>query len=516
MPYFCDRGKLVRLFMFALCGAAISVAHAQSFKILSHQIYFPWTPLIQGLDGNFYGATDASIYSVSPEGKLAMLNFQPAPWGLVLATDGNFYGTNYTNGLYGNGNIYRLTPTGVTTTLHDFHGPEGALPDDATLVQGTDGSLYGTTTRGGAYDFGAAYKITLTGVYTKLADFTETEAYPSGALIQGTDGNFYGVTGGNVFKMTPTGTLTTLHTLPNTSIPYFGVIQASNGKLYGTTAYGGASNYGMVFEVTTTGAFTTLHSFDGTDGEDVYSGLMQATNGNLYGTTSAGGAYGRGTIFEITIGGTFTTIHNFCELGTCSDGATPRAGLFQATDGSLYGTTLYGGPYDDGTIFSLSLGLEPFVQTVPGSGPVGTPVTILGTDLTGASSVSFNGTPSAFDVVSATQITTTVPAGATTGKIEVVTPSATLYTNLANFRVTPVISGFSPTSGPTGTVVVITGEGLLNTSRVTFYKNAVVGSFTVNSDTQITVTVPPGAATGPIQITTPGGTVTSNATFTVN
>jgi hypothetical protein len=82
--------------------------------------------------------------------------------------------------------------------------------------------------------------------------------------------------------------------------------------------------------------------------------------------------------------------------------------------------------------------------------------------------------------------------------------------------VTPVISGFSPTSGPTGTVVVITGEGLLNTSRVTFYKNAVVGSFTVNSDTQITVTVPPGAATGPIQITTPGGTVTSNATFTVN
>jgi uncharacterized repeat protein (TIGR03803 family) len=180
-----------------------------------------------------------------------------------------------------------------------------------------------------------------------------------------------------------------------------------------------------VFEITTTGSYTTLHSFNGIDGENHYSGLIQATNGNLYGTTSAGGAHNGGTTFEITAAGTFTTIHNFCALSMCSDGTWPRAGLFQATNGTLYGTTLYGGE-GGGTIFSLSLGLAPFVQTVPGSGPVGTPVTILGTDLTGASSVSFNGTQAAFDVVSATQIATTVAVGATTGKIEVVTPGATL------------------------------------------------------------------------------------------
>jgi uncharacterized repeat protein (TIGR03803 family) len=494
------------------------MAHAQTFKILSDQIGYPWTPLIQGLDGNFYGAGDGPIFSVSAEGTVATLNYGQAPWGLVLATDGNFYGTNYTGGLYGNGNIYRITPSGVVTDLHDFQGPEGALPYDAALVQGTDGNLYGTTFEGGAYDSGAAYKITLSGAYTKLADFTDAEGFPIGALIQATDGYFYGVTGLIVFKMTPAGTLTTLHTFSGSdgSEPYFGLIQASNGKLYGTTTIGGANNDGTVFEVTTSGSFTILHNFDGTDGENPYCGLLQATNGNFYGTTQAGGAHNGGTIFEITAGGTFTTIHNFCALSMCSDGDYPRAGLFQATNGVLYGSTFYGGDNDYGTIFSLSLGLAPFVQAVPGAGPVGTPVTILGTDLTGASSVSFDGTPAAFDVVSATQITTTVPSGATTGKIEVVTPGATLFTNLANFRVTPVISGFSPTSGPAGTVVVITGESLLKTSRVTFYKNAVASSFTVNSDTQITVTVPPGASTGPIQVTTPGGTVTSTATFTVN
>jgi uncharacterized repeat protein (TIGR03803 family) len=132
MPYFCDRGKLVRLFTIALfCGAAGPVAHAQTFKILSDQTAFPWTPLILGLDGNFYGAMDGSIYSVSAAGTVTTLNYLQAPWGLVLATDGNFYGTTYTGGLYGNGNIYRITPGGVVTDLHDFQGPEGALPDDA-------------------------------------------------------------------------------------------------------------------------------------------------------------------------------------------------------------------------------------------------------------------------------------------------------------------------------------------------------------------------------------------------
>jgi hypothetical protein len=118
-------------------------------------------------------------------------------------------------------------------------------------------------------------------------------------------------------------------------------------------------------------------------------------------------------------------------------------------------------------------------------------------------------------VISGTQITATIPAGATTGKISVVTPTATLYTNLAPFRITPLIAGFTPTIGSAGAGVVITGSGFSGATRVTFYNQQPAAGFTVDSDTQITVSVPAGAQTGPIQVTTPGGTAASGTTFTV-
>ena len=111
----------------------------------------------------------------------------------------------------------------------------------------------------------------------------------------------------------------------------------------------------------------------------------------------------------------------------CLDGEYPQGALVQATNGDLYGTTAQGGSYDNaGTIFRLSVGLGPFVKTQPHNGKVGAPIMILGTDLTGATSVTFNGTPAAFTIVSATEITTTVPAGATTGEVRVTTPGGTL------------------------------------------------------------------------------------------
>jgi uncharacterized repeat protein (TIGR03803 family) len=211
------------------------------------------------------------------------------------------------------------------------------------------------------------------------------------------------------------------------------LIQANNGVFYGTTAYG----LGTIFTITPRGTFTTLHSFDGSDGRGLFTGpLVQATDGNFYGTAGQGGPNNDdGTIFKISASGTFTMLYNFCAETGCTDGIQPRT-LIQATDGNFYGITANGGGSNqDGTIYRLSVGLGPFVETLPTSGNVGGNVKILGTDLTGATSVTFNGTPAVFTVVSASEITATVPTGATTGTVQVVTPgSGTLSSNVP-FRV---------------------------------------------------------------------------------
>ena len=195
--------------------------------------------------------------------------------------------------------------------------------------------------------------------------------------------------------------------------------------------------------------FTTLHSFCSgggscTDGSAPVAGLVQATNGDFYGTTPNGGAGsycggGCGTVFRITPSGRLTTLYMFCSQTGCTDGSSSHAPLVQATNGDFYGTTVLGGANDTcpsgcGTVFSLSLGLGAFVETQPTSGKVGSAVKILGTNLTGATSVTFKGTAAVFTVKSASEITTTVPTGATTGTVQVVTPSGTLSSNVA-FRV---------------------------------------------------------------------------------
>ena len=148
-----------------------------------------------------------------------------------------------------------------------------------------------------------------------------------------------------------------------------------------------------------------------------------------------GGAHGYGTIFRITTGGTLTTLYSSCSQSGCTDGEYPGAGMVQDTNGTLYGTTADGGASGDGTVFSLSVGLGPFAETLPSSGKAGATVKILGNNLAGATSVTFNGTPATFTVSSSTFITATVPAGATTGTVQVVTPARTLSSSVP-FRVT--------------------------------------------------------------------------------
>lgn len=224
--------------------------------------------------------------------------------------------------------------------------------------------------------------------------------------------------------------------------PDRGLVRASHGNFYGTASVGGANDYGTVFKITPSGTLATLYNFCSqsgcADGTSPVAELIQATNGSLYGTTDGGGANTGGTVFEITPGGTLSPLYGFGTNGSNPD----FAGLIQDSNGDLYGVTEYGGeflgvcPSGCGTVFSLSVGLYPFVETQPISGKVGAAVEILGTSLTGATSVIFNGTAATFHVVSSSAITTTVPTGATTGKVKMVTPHRRLTSN-ANFRVTP-------------------------------------------------------------------------------
>src|ERR1039457_6747471 len=305
-------------------------------------------------------------------------------------------------------------PAQTFTTLHSFDGTDGATPL-AGLVQATNGDGYGTTSQGGA---------------NVCADFSNC---------------------GTVFRITPSGTLTTLYSFCAQSgcadgyYPYDTPVQASNGDFYGTTPGGGANSYGgTVFKITPSGTLTTLYSFcsQGSypicpDGAQPFAGLRQAADGDLYGTTQFGGAnsYG-GTVFKITSSGTLTTLYSFCSQSGCPDGTGPYPGLVQDTNGDFYGTTFSGGSACDGTVCRLSVGLGAFVKMRPPFGEVGAAVKILGTNLTGATSVSFTGTAAVFTVVSPSLITTTVPAGASSGKVQVVTTSGTL-SSIAVFRVIP-------------------------------------------------------------------------------
>ena len=299
--------------------------------------------------------------------------------GLVQGTNGYLYGTTSNGGANGYGTVFKIAPSGTVTTLYSFCAQSGCIDGygPGALLQATNGAFYGTTYGGGANAGGTVFKIAPSGALTTLYNFCAqsgcTDGKSPGALVQASNGAFYGTTVfggandyGTVFKITPSGTLTTLYSFCSQSgctdgqEPAAGLVQAANGAFYGTTEAGGAndtcfgSTCGTVFKITPSGALTTLHSFDGADGLNPDAALVQATNGDLYGTTAAGGTYSGGTVFEITPSGALTTLYNFCSQGGCTDGQSPEAALVQATNGDLYGTTAGGGANDKGTVFEVT------------------------------------------------------------------------------------------------------------------------------------------------------------------
>jgi len=483
--------------VFLLWATTAIVLPAQTFTTLHNfdgsDGSGPFAALVQGADGNLYGTTSGggangggTVFKITPSGALNTLysfcsqssctDGAGPTAGLVQATDGNFYGTTSEGGAndcvpyYGCGTVFRVTPSGTLTTLHSFDGTDGELLE-AGLLQGTDGSFYGTTSKGGANTneaecangCGTVFKITTDGKLTMLYSFCSRDlggvctdgAAPEADLVQGADGNFYGTTynGGKsftgcqfgscgiVFKMTPNGALKRIHAFcsedaegvcadgANSSA---GLVQGTDGNFYGTTQYGGRpeSDSGTIFKITPSGFLTTAYEFCSqsgcTDGEEPTAGLVQGTDGNLYGTTSAGGENNNGAIFGITPGAKLKTLHSF----DGGDGDEPDAALLQDTNGNFYGTATYGGANGYGTVFGLSMGLGPFVRTNPAFGKVDAAIGILGTNLTGATSVSFNGTAAEFKVASATLIAAKVPSGATTGTVQVQLPSGTLSSNV--------------------------------------------------------------------------------------
>jgi uncharacterized repeat protein (TIGR03803 family) len=466
--------------------------------------------LIQGADGNYYTTTTAggsgacpddvqgltpgcgAIVKITPAGVLSVFysfpynssnntapnGLRPAA-GLLQGPDGNFYGvasqggssgTGFCQGdggIYGCGTIFKLTPSGAFTLLYSFcggygcgsHPPDGAAPLGRLVYSG--GYYYGTTQQGGeyngGYNSGTIFRISPSGTYEIVHTFsglsgTGDGAQPAAGLTLASDGNFYGTTqwggtseNGTVFKMTPAGTVTILYSFlsddPNGTEPWGALIQASDGKLYGTCYSGGADEAGTVFRISLAGVLEKIYDFVGTAGSLPRAGVIQASDGNLYGTAWEGGAGDNGSIYQLTLGGVATLEASFGALGY-----SPAGALVQGSDGKLYVTTPNGGGTnpngvaDDGTIDVFNAGLPKpkpgIARFVPKSGKVGAKVTISQGPYIGATEVSFNGTSATFKVKGSEFITATVPQGATSGPISVTTPGGTIKST-QSFTVLP-------------------------------------------------------------------------------
>ncbi len=453
------------------------------------------------------------------------------------------------------------------TILHDFSGPNGAIPSGA-LVQGTDGNIYGTTLTGG-HNFpngeGTLFKITPTGILSKLHDFCLEPNCTDGSLPQGMillpNGSFLGSTyqggignppyenygGGSVFNFLPPGKLAVLHdfctkvigsSCPDGDAPLAVPVPSFEGSYFGTTMFGGSLNCepggpyvgcGVIFKMNPTGSVVPLHYFAGPPTEGTYpeAALIQATDGNFYGTTAYGGSSDDGTIFKITPGGEFTTVHRF----SGSDGSNPFSALLQASDGNLYGTASSGGTGGHGTVFRLTPqgslstihnfsgadGEQPFAGLIQASDGL----------LYGSTDTGFNNGGVIFRVGldGAFAIEHSIKEGYRADNTLLQATNGTFYGSTLyggnggqglifslSLNLQPFVS-LVRSFGKVGQICPLLGQGFLNANRVTL--NGLPASFTVVSDSFMQITVPSGATSGYITVIMSGGTLTSNAPFRV-
>jgi uncharacterized repeat protein (TIGR03803 family) len=417
--------------------------------------------------------------------------YPPAPGTIAQGRDGNLYTTTEFGGVEGVGAAFRVTTTGKLSLLHSFNETHGGENPSSGLTLGTDGSLYGTTQSGGPSQ-GVIFKLTPSGKYAILYRFSgypPDGGLPEAAPIEGTDGNFYGTayqggeqTFGSVYKLTRSGKFSTLYSFDSTTGVDLNtpLVQGRDGNLYGTTSQGGTRGYGTVFKITPTGKLTVLYNFDFTHGNQSTAPLIQASDGIFYGTTTGGGTTNFGVIFSITSKGVLNVLHNF----SGSDGIMPRGGLVQASDGKLYGTSAEGGTQGCGTIFVMDL------------------------EGTFSKLYDFDYTTGCGPQVSLLQHTNGVLYGDTddggSGS------EGVFYSFDVDLR--PFVR-LLPASSKIGETIGILGQGFKGTTRVAF--NGTDASFTVVSGTYLTTTVPNGATTGFVTVTTPKGKLKSDKKFRV-
>jgi uncharacterized repeat protein (TIGR03803 family) len=348
----------------------------------------PFGALVQVPDGDFFGTTclggdsnSGTIFRMSASGKITtMHSFSASTDGscpeaaMLLADDGNLYGTAGW-GAVGGGTVFRLTPAGEFAVLHTFVGGflDGAYPDYAGLIQAKDGFLYGTTSGGGAANVGVAFRISTSGDFTLLHSFTGQPGdlmNPRRPLMQASDGLIYGTAnnsgecgGGVIYSMTTSGTVTVLHQFCNTQYqprdPLSNLVEGPDGRLYGTTAYGGSPyDSGLLYSITSARDFKIVASFKGLGhGQPLgpIGNILLGTDGRIYGMSVEGGSFDKGALFAVSLAGKVQVLHSF---GSRKRDGLPFecSGLMQALDGSLVGTNMYGGHAElDGTVFRKTL-----------------------------------------------------------------------------------------------------------------------------------------------------------------
>jgi uncharacterized repeat protein (TIGR03803 family) len=478
-------GVFLRAALLA-CAALVcsSAATAQTAGNITQLIAFPCSQsgtcagganpssLIQASDGNFYGTTQTSeferfqggtIFKLTPTGKATLLftftansqgnflNGNSPTGGLVEGADGFLFGTAALGGANNQGVVFRISKSGKGfQVLHSFcaqvNCADGAVPVGG-LTLGNDGSLFGTTNAGGIESpfclsgggCGTIFHITETGSFKVLhaLNFSTDGGTPLFGLLKGSDGNFYGLdqgnnANGNIFRITPGGQFSIVFNLPDTDDPVTGLVQASNGNLFGATINGEGGTEIQLFTITIDGTgFQSLPpAFNATIQLETFPTLIQASDGNLWGVFSTNGNSGNGTVFSLGLDGTLLQSISF----DGADGAQPNSQLVQKTDGTLVGTTSSGGvvPQGDnsgGTVFTLNVGLPAPTPVIaaftPSSGAVGTKVTIRGSNFVGTTAVAFNGVSASFQVLNSQFLSATVPTGATSGPIKVTNQGGT-------------------------------------------------------------------------------------------
>lgn len=338
------------------------------------------TPLLY--DGNLYGTTKGggassagTIYEVNfaSRNEAILHAFAGAPSdgagplaGLIQDSAGNLYGTTFNGGADGHGTIFELTlpPTGKYTILHSLAGPpaEGSGPA-APLAFDPAYNIYGTTYQGGDAKYGTTFELPTGGAFTTGQSLPPDGALPHGGLFHW-GSSMYGTTsgsaqlgyGGTIFALGNPSALYTFTGGADGSQPMAGLITNSSGYLFGTCSAGGSASFGLgngvVFQFNpANNQLTVLHTFTGPDGSAPMASLFPDAAGDLYGTTMFGGAYGNGTIFKLDAAGNFTTVYSFTGG---SDGARPASGVIVDSKGNIFGTASAGGSGGMGTLFVIA------------------------------------------------------------------------------------------------------------------------------------------------------------------